>query len=301
MSNAPKTPDWNHIRAFLATAETGSLSAAARQLGLTQPTLSRQVAALEEDLGILLFERVGRTLELTSAGVELLDHTKQMGEAANLFALTASGQSQSIEGEVRITASDMMSAYILPQFLRELEDTAPNLKIDVIAANDIRDLLRREADIAIRHVRPEQPDLIAKLVVEANASLYGADSYLQRYGTPTTREDLKDHRFISYGDTAVMLQYLKDLDIHITDDNFHIGSENGLVAWQYALEGFGLSIMDDLVAQRLPAMRRLVTEEELLKYPVWLATHQELHTSRRIRLVFDMLSDYLKRTYRGNP
>ena len=122
---------------------------------------------------------------------------------------------------------------------------------------------------------------------------------MQRYGTPTTREDLKDHRFISYGDTAVMLQYLKDLDIHITDDNFHIGSENGLVAWQYALEGFGLSIMDDLVAQRLPFMRRLVTEEELLKYPVWLATHQELHTSRRIRLVFDMLSDYLKRTYKA--
>ncbi|MCH2251312.1 MAG: substrate-binding domain-containing protein, partial [Cognatishimia sp.] len=84
-----------------------------------------------------------------------------------------------------------------------------------------------------------------------------------------------------------------------TDDNFHIGSENGLVAWQYALEGFGLSIMDDLVAQRLPFMRRLVTEEELLKYPVWLATHQELHTSRRIRLVFDMLSDYLKRTYKA--
>lgn len=299
MSNAPKTPDWNHIRAFLATAETGSLSAAARQLGLTQPTLSRQVAALEEDLGILLFERVGRTLDLTSAGVELLDHTKQMGEAANLFALTASGQSQSIEGEVRITASDILSAYLMPGFLRELEEMAPKLKVNIIAANDIRDLLRREADIAVRHVRPEQPDLIAKLIVDANASLYASDSYLQKHGTPTTREELIDHKFVSFGDASQMVAFLKDVDVHVTPDNFPLGSENGLVAWQFATEGFGLCIMDDMIASNMPQMRRIVTENEIVKFPVWLATHQELHTSRRIRLVFDLLSDYLKRVYRG--
>lgn len=298
MNSTPKSPDWNHIRAFLATAETGSLSAAARQLGLTQPTLSRQVAALEDDLGILLFERVGRTLELTSAGVELLDHTRQMGQAANLFALTASGQSQSIDGEIRITASDILSAQILPGFLRQLEEQAPNLKVDIVAANDIRDLMRREADIAIRHVRPDQPDLIAKLVVEATASLYASDSYLQKFGTPTSKEDLKQHRFISFGDLAEMQGYLAGVDIHVGPENFHIGSENGLVAWQYAVEGFGICVMDDLIASRMPKIRRIVTQEHLVTYPVWLATHRELHTSRRIRLVFDMLTDFLKDAYK---
>ena len=292
------TPDWNHIRAFLATAETGSLSAAARELGLTQPTLSRQVAALEEELGILLFERVGRALELTSAGVELLDATKQMGEAANHFALTASGQSQSIEGEVRITASDIFSTQLLPGFLHKLAEAAPNLRVDVVAANDIQDIMRREADIAIRHVRPEQPDLIAKLIGEPTASIYGADSYLQKHGTPSTREDLSAHRFVSFGNIDEMIGYLKDLDIHVTSENFAIGSKNGLVAWQLARDGFGLCIMEDQVAQAAPNMRKLVTEKEIVKFPMWLVTHRELHTSRRIRLVFDLLAEHLKEVYR---
>lgn len=299
MSTQPNTPDWNHIRAFLATAETGSLSAAARSLGLTQPTLSRQVAALEEDLGIMLFERIGRTLELTTAGVELLEHTKHMGEAANMFALTASGQSQSIEGEVRITASDIFSTHLLPSFIRKLEEAAPNLRVDIVAANDIRDLMRREADIAIRHVRPEQPDLIAKLVVNAKASLYASDSYLQKHGTPTTREDLIDHRFISFGSSEEMISYLKGVDIHIEPDNFYLGSENGLVAWQFVLEGLGICIMDDLVASASPNIRKLIQSDELVEFPVWLVTHRELHTSRRIRLVYDMLAEHLKELYRA--
>ncbi len=142
------------MRAFLATAEAGSLSAAARRLGQTQPTLSRQVAALEADLGVMLFERVGRSLELTQAGLELLEHSKSMGNAANRIALAASGQVQSIEGQVRITAGDVMSAYILPDALRKIRAQAPMLRIEVVATNDLRDLVRREADIAIRHVRP---------------------------------------------------------------------------------------------------------------------------------------------------
>lgn len=109
------SPDWNHIRAFLATADSGSLSAAARKLGLTQPTLSRQVAALETELGLLLFERVGRSLELTQAGRELLDHSRTMGQAAEALSLSATGQAQSIDGTIRITASDMMSLTYCPR------------------------------------------------------------------------------------------------------------------------------------------------------------------------------------------
>ncbi|MDH5452601.1 MAG: LysR family transcriptional regulator, partial [Paracoccaceae bacterium] len=149
MNDSLNTFDWNHMRAFLATAEGGSLSAAARALGQTQPTLGRQVAALEAQLGIMLFERVGRSLALTQSGRDLLEHVRSMGEAANRISLAASGQSQSIEGRVRITASDIMSAYVLPPVLRHLRQLAPLLDIDIVAANDIRDLMRREADIAI--------------------------------------------------------------------------------------------------------------------------------------------------------
>lgn len=299
MSETPTQPDWNHIRAFLATAETGSLSAAARQLGLTQPTLSRQISALEDHLNLLLFDRIGRRLELTASGLELLEHSREMGAAATLFTLTASGQSQSIKGEVSITASDIVSANLLPAFLHRLHAMAPDLKINVVAANDIRDLMRREADIAIRHVRPEQPDLIAKLIVEAKGSLYGAEDYLARHGTPKTRLDLRKHRFVSFGDVKMMIAYLKDLDIHVSQENFPLGSENGLVAWQYAVAGFGLSLMDEIVASQYPHMRKLVTKGALVEFPVWLVTHPELHKSRRIRLVYDQLGLYLNDLYKG--
>ncbi len=287
--------DWNHIRAFLATAETGSLSAAARQLGQTQPTLSRQIAALEADLGILLFERVGRTLEITQAGSELLDHTRIMGDAANRIALTASGQAQSIEGLVRITASDVMSAYILPDLLRQVRAQAPRLRIDVIASNDIQDLMRREADIAIRHVRPDQPDLIAKLVQEAAGHFYASSAYLDRAGRPGSKRALSQHEFISFGDTDQMIAYLKPLGIHLTHENFRLGSHNGIVAWEYARQGFGIAPMIDTVGDATLGVERILPEMGPITFPIWLTTHRELHTSRRIRLVFDLLADHFSK------
>lgn len=287
--------DWNHIRSFLATAETGSFSAAARQLRQTQPTLSRQIAALEQDLGVMLFERVGRTLEITQAGLELLDHTRKMGDAANRIALTASGQAQSIEGRVRITASDVMSAYVLPDLLREIRAQAPRLRIDVIASNDIQDLMRREADIAIRHVRPDQPDLIAKLVQEASGHFYATTEYLNRAGRPKSKQDLSRHEFISFGDNNQMIAYLKPLGIHLTNENFRLGSQNGIVAWEYAKQGFGIAPMSQTVGDAAPGMERVCPGMEAITFPIWLTTHRELHTSRRIRLVYDLLTKFLSK------
>lgn len=293
MSNTPQTPDWNHIRAFLATATHGSLSAAARELGLTQPTLSRQVAALEEELGVMLFERVGRTLELTQAGVELLDHTRAMGEAADKFSLVANGQSQAIEGEISITAADVFSSFYLPPILKELREVAPELRIKIVASNNIQDLMRREADIALRHVRPEQPDLIARLVGEPKAHYYASRSYLEKHGTPTKVEDLKDHHFISFGDADEMIGFLNPTGANLTHSNFPVGSKNGIVAWELCRQGFGIAVMENYVAQASD-MVRLLPEAEPFTFPMWLVTHRELHTSRRIRLVFDLMADHLK-------
>ena len=291
--------DWNHVRAFLATAEEGSLSAAARVLGLTQPTIGRQVTALEDELGIMLFERAGRSLTLTQSGIEVLDHVRAMAEAANKMYLTASGQSQSIEGKVRITASDMMSAYILPPALKQLRTTAPLLEIDVIASNDIRDLLQREADIAIRHVRPEQPDLIARLVREETAHFYAAQSYLDTRGMPALSEELSKHDFISFVDASQMLEYLEPLGLGLTRDNFRLGSESGIVAWELVRAGLGIAVMSDDIAARFPDIEPVLTEVDPFVFPVWLTTHRELHTSRRIRLTFDLLADFLSEKRAG--
>ncbi|MEK0162643.1 LysR family transcriptional regulator [Phaeobacter sp. A36a-5a] len=285
--------DWNHIRAFLATAETGSLSAGARKLGLTQPTLSRQVAALEADLGVMLFERPGRRLALTSAGQDLLDHSRRMGAAAEGLSLAASASAQTIEGTIRITASDVVSAYVLPPVLRQIRQRAPRLTIDVVAANDIRDLMRREADIAIRHVRPDQPELIARLVGEARAHFYAAPSYLERRGRPASTKELADHDFVGFADVDRSIDFLAPLGIHLAPENFRIKSSSGLTAWELVKQGFGICPMMEDVAEPTPGIERLLPRLDPIVFPIWLTTHRELHTSRRIRLVFDILADFL--------
>ncbi len=285
--------DWNQARAFLATVEEGSLSAAARALGQTQPTLGRQVAALEEELNIVLFERVGRSLVLTQSGIELLDHVRAMSEAANRISLTASGRSQTIEGRVRITASDVMSAYILPQALKRLRGIAPLVEIDVVAANDIRDLQLREADIAIRHIRPEQGELIARLVNEATAHFYASKSYLDQHGRPESFDEMSNHAFIGFGDNDRMIEILNPLGLSLTDKNFQLGSESGVVAWEMAQHDLGIIVMSDGVAAGVPSIERVLPDMEPIVFPVWLTTHRELHTSRRIRLVFDLLAEFL--------
>ena len=288
--------DWNQIRAFLATVEEGSLSAAARALGLTQPTLGRQVAALEEKLDVVLFERVGKSLVLTNSGIELLDHAREMCEAANRISLTASGQSQTIEGKVRITASDITSVHILPPILKGLRDLAPRLEIEVVADNDIRDLQLREADIAIRHIRPEQPDLIARLVSEPTANFYATKTYLEERGRPQTRENMPDHDFIGFGDIEYMIDILNPLGVLLSQKNFRVNSQSGVVAWEMAKNGLGIIIMSDEVALSTPGIERVLPNMDPIVFPIWLTTHRELHTSRRIRLVFDYLADFFTTT-----
>lgn len=288
--------DWNQARAFLATVEEGSLSAAALALGQTQPTLGRQVAALEDALDVVLFERVGRSLVLTQSGIELLDHVRAMCEAAGRISLTASGQSQAIEGKVRITASDIMSAHILPEVLKILRRRAPALEIEIVATNDIRDLQLREADIAIRHVRPEQPNLMARLVSTASAYFYASAAYLEARGIPRTFEELSEHDFIGFGNDERLIEALAPIGLTLTEDKIKVGSESGVVAWELARNGLGIIVMSEVVASEAPDMVRLLPKMEPLEFPVWLVTHQELHTSRRIRLVFDELAEFLGHT-----
>ncbi len=275
------------------TAEEGSFSAASRALGLTQPTLGRQVAALEDRLGVTLFERLGRSLSLTQSGLELLEHVRAMGDAAGRIALTASGQSQRIEGHVCITATDVLSMHLLPPALKRLRDMAPAIEVEVVASNEVRDLRRREADIAIRHARPEQPDLIAKLLRELSIRLYASTDYLDRLGRPGSPGDLAEAVFIGFDRSDRLLTRLKQMGLPLEKDNFRLTSENGAVAWEMVKHGLGIGIMAEDVADQTPGVECVLPDLDPIPVPVWLVTHRELHTSRRIRLVFDVLAETL--------
>ncbi len=285
--------DWNQARAFLATADEGSLSAAARALGLTQPTLGRQVAALEAELGVTLFERVGRSLSLTRSGIDLLEHFRAMGEAAGRISLAASGQSQAVEGQVRITATDLVATCHLPRMLEGLREVAPGIEIEIVASNEVRDLRRREADIAIRHVRPEQPDLIARRVGETTAHFYASVGYLDRHGRPRSPRELSEADFVGGEQPERYLPGLNALGLSLRPENFKVTTSSGTVALELVKRGYGISPLPKDIAALAPELECVLAELDPIPIPVWLVTHRELHTSRRIRLVFDLLAEAL--------
>jgi len=287
--------DWNRARAFLVTAEEGSLSAAARALGMAQPTLGRQVDALEEELGVVLFERVGRGFTLTPSGLELLDHVRAMGDAANRVSLAAAGQSQSIEGTICIAASEVYAAFLLPPILAKLRSAEPGIDIEIVTSTKASDLRRREADIAIRNFQPTEPDLIAKKIRDAPARLYAAPSYLERIGNPRLPYDLRQADFISIDNSGMFLKGLNALGLNLTQRNFPIFTENWLVMWELVKHGLGIGILDGNVGDAEPLVRRVLPDFEPLMFPVWLVAHRELNTSRRVRVVFDLLAAELPR------
>ena len=292
MNWTPSRFDWNQARAFLVTAEEGSLSAAAKALGLTQPTLSRQVAALETTLGVTLFERVGRSLTLTETGIDMLDQFRAMGEAAGRISLSAAGQSQTVEGLVRLTSTNDVASFHLPAMLKHLREAAQGIEIELVTSNETRDLLRREADIAVRHARPEQPDLIAKLVAETTAHVYASTKFLETYGRPRTLNDLADLNFIGFETAETMLPMFQSLGMPVTRQNFMISTESGTAIRAFMQHGLGIGIMTKDLEPHYPELERVLPELiPALPVPVWLVTHRELFTSRRIRIVFDLLAE----------
>lgn len=288
--------DWNQVRAFLATAEEGSLSAAARALGQTQPTLSRQVAALEEDLGVTLFERAGRAMALTEAGRDLMEHVRIMADAATKVSLVASGQSQTVEGKVVITATGAMATYYLPSIIRKIRDAAPGITLDIVTSNEVQDLTRREADISIRHARPTQPDLIAKLVGDSAAHLYASEDYIKSLGPIQTLKDVEHADFIGFDRNEEMIVELARHGLNLTPDNFTVNARAGTVMRELVVKGLGIGFLTRDVEKLEPRVKPILPDALTLPVPVWLVTHRELHTSKRIRVVYDILSEELPKS-----
>ncbi|WP_435231971.1 LysR family transcriptional regulator [Pseudopelagicola sp. nBUS_20] len=287
--------DWNKARAFLVTVEEGSLSAAARALGMAQPTLGRQVDGLERELGIVLFERVGRGLRLTPSGLELLDHVRDMGEAAGRVSMTALGQSQALEGTVCISASETYAAVLLPPIIAKLRIMEPGIQVEIVVTNYASDLRRREADIAIRSFRPTEPDLIAKKIGDAEAVLYATPDYIETIGNPTKPYDLRHADFVNMDHGGIMMKGLNSLGLGLTEANFPLLTKSYLVMWELVRQGAAIGILDAHIGDADPIVRRVLPNLEPLAFPIWLVSHRELATSRRIRRVYDFLAEELRR------
>lgn len=285
--------DWNRARAFLVTAEEGSLSAASRALTIAQPTLGRQIKALEEELGVVLFERSGRGLDITPSGKELLEHARNMGDAANKLSLVSSSKSESLEGNVAITATEMMAVFILPPLIQKLRKLEPGICIELISSNQASDLIRREADIAIRNFRPTQPDLIAKKVKDLNYHLYATPEYLTSIGNPKTAKALSQAEFIGFNRASHLIEILNDKGFTISDRNFSVKSESSSSNWALVKQGLGLGGMQEDIGDADPLVERALPNFSLPQTELWLVAHRELKVNKRIRMVFDFLASEL--------
>ncbi len=285
--------DWNRARAFLVTAEEGSLSAAARALKQTQPTLGRQVSALEDELGVALFERRGTSLELTPNGVELLAHVRRMADAASGLSLTASGKAQTVEGSICISATEVVAAYILPPVVRRLRQRHPGIIVEIIASNSTSDLKRREADIAIRAFRPTQSDLIARKLRDENYYLYASPEYLDLLDNPTRPEELSRADFVGFDRGNEFIDALNGLGFTLDQNSFPLLTESHIVHWELAKAGAGIGVMPETIGDAEPSVRRALPDMQPLTGEAWLVAHRELRTSRRVRVVFDFLADAL--------
>lgn len=286
--------DWNHLRTFLAVADTGSLTGASRSLSTSQPTLSRHIAELESSLGVALFERVARGLRLTESGKALLEPARQMQKNAELFSLKALGQTQQLAGTIRLTASEILSGHILPPILAKLRRTHPEIQIELLATDQIVNILERHADIAIRHTQPQQADLIAKKLGDAKIGLFAHRDYLHRTeGQPIT-ENPEKHDWIGLDQSDLYLKEFRKAGKMVDREFFSFRCDNVMVGWQAALAGLGIAPTFFSVAQQWPEMQLFCPESSVSEIPLWLVSHRELLDNPRVRVVFDALAEGLQ-------
>lgn len=290
--------DWNRARAFLVTAEEGSLSAAAKSLGVSQTTLGRQVSALEDELSVVLFERGGRGLELTHSGLELLSYVKGMGEAARSLSLAASGRVTSVEGDITISASEITATYVLPTILRKIQQQYPGIVLNLVASNETSDLRRQDADIAIRHFRPTEPDLITRKIGQFSASLYANPEILTGQGTSISCDD-SSFRFIgSISNNITYRTALANLGLEVPEEKFVARTDNHLAHLELTKTGVGIGMLPTEIADSEPDLVK-VFDHVLFVGDVWLVSHQELRMNLRVRKVFDMIYHELAEYYKN--
>ncbi len=282
--------DWTLYRSFLAVAETGSLSAAARSLTLSQPTLGRHIAELETALSTKLFTRTAKGLSPTEAALALVPAATAMRQAAAQLSLLAAGREESLKGTVRLTASRVVSHYLLPPMLARLRQAEPGIEIELVPTDSTENLLFREADIALRMYRPTQNDVVTRHLTDLPMTLYGATNYLDRHGRPATPAELERHDIIGLDRSDLMLRMLTYLGLDRRREDFPVRCDDQVVYWNLVRAGCGLGATQTLIGDADPTMERVAPFLKLPALPVWLTAPEALRQNPRIRRVMEHLA-----------
>jgi DNA-binding transcriptional LysR family regulator len=283
--------DWRLIRSFLAALDEGSLLGAARVLRSTQPTLGRHVAELESQLGIVLFERTGRGLLPTPTALRLAQSARAMEAGADQLARSVSGGEAAVSGSVRITASQPVACLLLPPILAALRVALPDVQVELVSSNAVSNLLRREADIALRMVQPDQASLVARRIAKITLGAYAHRDYLRRRGTPREAKDLLAHDVIGGDRDDAILRGFAGFGFPVGPEALSLRTDDLIAQWEAVRAGLGIGFIADYVAR---GDRQVVAVLPVLKLPVlpvWLTVHREIRTSRRIRAVYDFLAE----------
>lgn len=286
-------PGWELYRSFLAALQTGSLSAAARVLNLTQPTLGRHIAELENILGIALFTRSSSGLIPTEAAHELEPYAETMAATAAALIRVASGPAQELRGTVRLSASEGIGTEVLPAILADLRTTHPLLTFELVVTNEVSDLLRRDVDIAVRNIRPTQTGLVAKKVGTAALGLHAHESYLKAHGKPKTLRDLQHHALIGFDRENASVRFLQEKGMTFTRQMFALRTDNHLTHLAAIRSGFGIGFCQVPIARRNPDIVRVLASQIEFDLELWLVIHENLRSSHRMRTVFDFLGTAL--------
>jgi DNA-binding transcriptional LysR family regulator len=292
--------NWDHYRALLAVIRAGSLSGAARALGLTQPTIGRQIAELEGALGVPLFTRSRLGVQPTQTALDLVPHAEMMASAAASLRRAASGEAGEERGTVRLTASELMGAEVLPAMLARFHEVHPGIAIELVLSNRVEDILRREADIAVRMVRPEQAALLARHIGPVPISLYAHRSYVTRHGIPQTLEEFAAHTAIGFDSSPWAIGFLAAQGVAVTRDFFNLRTDSDLAQLAALRAGYGIAGCQDALARRNPNLVPVMHNQVRLMLDLWLVMHEDLRSSRRVRLLYEHLigelTAYLKGT-----
>ncbi len=282
--------DWRLVRAFLAALDRGSLLGAARVLGSSQPTVGRHIAELESQLGVVLFERSGRGLLPTAIALRLAEAARSMEASAHALARSVSGAETVTSGTVRISASQPVAAYLLPPLLAQMRLALPGVQVELVSSNEVSNLLRREADIAVRMVPPEQASLVIKRIGKVTFGAYAHRDYLRRRGVPKQPTDLGLHELIGFDRDESIVHGFAKFGAPVKREDFVFRSDDLNVYWQALRAGLGIGFVSDYVARTDSEIVRVLPMLKIPPLPVWLAVHREIRTNRRIRAVYDFLA-----------
>ena len=295
------TFDWALVRSFLAVLDAGSLMGAARQHGAQQPTLSRHVAELEAQLGAPLFERTGRGVTPTAMALAIADAARQMESGADELARRLVGQRDVASGSVRITTSQVAATYLLPPVLAALQQAEPGIQVELVASNPLSNLLRREADIAVRMVRPAQGSLVARKLADIPIGAAAHASYLARAGTPRRPQDLLQHRLIGYDRDDTIERGFAKLGLALPRQAFALRTDDQVAYGRLIAAGAGIGFVATYNIAHWPGVQRLLPMLQIPPLPCWLAVHREIRGSKVVRRVFDFLAEAIPRELARTP